>query len=228
MNKRHLKTVHTVLTAIMISAGLYLAFLYAPTERTMGDVQRIFYFHVPSAWIGFFAFAVTAFGSIMFLVKKDLKWDSLSAASAEIGLLFTTLGLITGMLWAKPVWGIYWTWDARLTSAFVLWLIYASLLLMRSYIPQETKRAYLSSVVGIIGFIDVPIVFFSIRWWRTQHPSAVLAGGEGSGLAPEMLFTLIFCVFAFTMLYSLILRKRLGVVKAQQEIDLMYKTLENK
>jgi len=214
-----------ITTAFMLTA-LYMALLYAPTEQTMGDVQRIFYFHVPSAWVAFVAFGVTCFGAVMFLVRKELRWDILAASSAEIGLLFCTIALLTGTIWAKPIWGIWWTWDARLTSTLVLWLIFTSLIMLRGYIEQETKRAYLSSVVGIIGFIDVPVVFFSIRWWRTQHPQPVIAGGEDSGLAPEMLFTLIFCVTAFTVLYGYILSKRLHLENARSELDKLRRIVE--
>jgi len=217
-----------IAAAAGILTGLYLALLYAPTEKTMGDVQRIFYFHVPSAWIAFLAFGVTFFGSISFLMKKDLKWDRIAGSSAEIGLLFCTIALLTGSLWARAVWGIWWTWDARLTSTLVLWLIFTSYVMLRGYIEEAVKRAYLASVVGIIGFLNVPIVFFSIRLWRTQHPQPVIAGGEGSGLAPQMLFTLLFCVAAFTALFFSILQKRTAVEKAREDLNYLYKLVEQK
>ena len=213
-------------TAGFMSTALYLVFLFAPTEKTMGDVQRIFYFHVPSAWVSFLAFGVTCFGSVAFLSRKDLKWDRLASSSAEIGLLLCTITLITGSLWARPVWGIWWTWDGRLTTMLVLWLIYLSYMMLRSYIDSEMKRAYLSAVVGIIGFIDVFIVYFSIRWWRTQHPSPVIAGGEGSGLETSMLFTLIFCLVTFTMLYFYILGRKIELEKASEEIDYLQRITE--
>ncbi len=212
-------------TVVSVFVSIYMAFLYAPTERTMGDIQRIFYFHVPSAWIAFLAFFVTCFGSVMFLAGRDMKWDRLAASSAEIGLLFTTLALITGTIWARPVWGVWWTWDARLTSTLVLWLIYVSYLMLRSYIDHDIKRGYLSAVVGIIGFLDVPIVFFSIRWWRTQHPQPIL---EGGGLTPEMLAALLTAVFAFTLLYALLLQRKLQVEWAKGEVDYLYKMLDQK
>jgi len=214
------------LVFIMMGISIYLVFLYAPTERTMGDVQRIFYFHVPSAWISFLAFGVTFFAAITFLIKKDLKWDRLAVSSAEIGLLFTTITLITGSIWAKPAWGIWWTWDARLTSTLVLWLIYLSYFMLRSYIDEPTKKAYLSSVVGIVGFLDVPIVYFSIRWWRTQHPSPVLAGGEESGLEAPMLFTFFFCLTTFTILYFFILNKRYQLENSRDELEYIHKLIE--
>ncbi len=217
-----------IIAAVLMLIAIYMVFIYAPTERTMGDIQRIFYFHVSSAWVGFFAFGVTFFYSAAFLKKKDLKWDNIAVSSAEIGLLFTTITLITGSLWARPVWGIWWTWDARLTSTLVLWLIYLSYLMLRNYIESETKRAYLSSVVGIIGFTNVFLVYFSIRWWRTQHPAPVIAGGSGSGLAPEMQLTFGFCLVAFTALYVYILSKKVEIGRAGWEIEDIYRTLDDK
>jgi len=190
-----------VLTFMLVELALYMVFIYAPTERTMGDVQRIFYFHVASAWIAFLAFFVVCMASIAFLRSGKDQWDRLAACSAEIGVLFITIVLLTGPLWAKPVWNIYWTWDARLTTSFVLWLIYIAYLMIRNYALDKERGARFAAVFGIIGFLDVPIVFMSIRWWRTLHPSPVIAGGQGSGLAPEMLRTLMVCLLAFSILY---------------------------
>ena len=197
-----------VITYLLILTGLYLAFIYAPQERTMGDVQRIFYFHVPSAWVSFIAFFVVCVASIIFLTTGKEQWDRLAASSAEIGVLFIVIVLITGPLWAKPVWDTYWTWDARLTTSFVLFLIYVAYLMLRSYVSNKERGARFAAVFGIIGFIDVPIVYMSIRWWRTLHPSPVIGGGSGSGLDPEMLTTLMFCLLAFTFLYITLLLLR--------------------
>lgn len=228
MSERRSSALFLAATAIAVLAGLYLALLYAPTERTMGDVQRIFYFHVSSAWSAFLAFTVTCFGSVMFLLRRDMRWDRLAGASSEIGVVFCTIVLITGSLWAHPVWGIWWTWDARLTLTLVLWLIFVSYLMLRGYIEHESKRAFLSAIFGIIGFLDVPLVYFSIRWWRTQHPQPVIAGGEESGLEPSMLFTLLFCVGAFTLLYAFMLRKKIALERARGEIEYLYKLTDQK
>jgi len=207
--------------------ALYGAFLYAPRERTMGDVQRIFYFHVASWWIALFvAFAVVFGSSVAYLASRKGKYDSIAHASAELGIVFTSIGLITGPLWAKPAWGIFWTWDARLSTALVVWLIYVSYLMLRRYVPDEAKRANLAAVVGIIGFVDVPIVFFSIRWWRTQHPSPVIMGGPGTGLEARMLAALMASLVAFLFLYLWLLEKRLSVDRAQQEIEHLHKEIE--
>ncbi len=216
----------SILSYVGILIALYMAFLYAPTERTMGDVQRIFYFHVPSAWVSFVAFGVVAAASILFLVTGRSRWDRLAGSSAKVGILFLSLVLITGPLWAKPVWGVYWTWDARLTTSFILWLIYIAYLMLRNYVSDPDRGARFAAVFGIIGFVDVPIVYFSIRWWRTLHPSAVVGGGEGSGLAPQMLQTLLVSVGAFTILFitllifrynSTILRDQLKHLKSSSQ-----------
>ena len=221
MFSRNIERILDGLLFIMMSVCLYLVFVWVPNEKTMGIIQRIFYFHVPSAWVGFLAFGVVFAMSIMYLIKRDDKWDRLASISAEIGLLFTTIMLTTGPIWAKPVWGIWWTWDARLTLALVLWLIYVAYVMLRVYIHEDAKRARLSAVVGIIGFLDVPLVYMSIRWWRTQHPSPVMAGGEKSGLAAEMLLTFLLCLFTFTLLYLVLLNKRYRLEVCQKELDEM-------
>ncbi len=214
------------LCLVSMIVALYSAFIYAPRERTMGDVQRIFYFHVASWWIAFLAFTVVFGASVVYLITRNRNVDSVAAASAEIGVVFTTIGLLTGPLWAKAAWGIFWSWDARLTTALVLWLIYVSYLMLRRYVPDEAKRANLAAVAGIIGFVDVPIVYLSIRWWRTLHPQPVLMGGQGSGLASPMFHALMVSNFAFLILYLWLLDKRLAIDRAQQEIEHLHRELE--
>ena len=208
---------------IAIVFALYMALMYVPTERTMGLIQRIFYFHVASAWLAFFAFFVVFLASIIYLISKNRYWDMLAYSSARIGIIFCSIVLITGPIWARPIWGVWWTWDVRLTSTLVLWLIYIAYIMLRAYLYDPQKKAVLSAVVGIIGFLDVPFVYFSIRWWRTQHPQPVMAGGQGSGLAPEMLMTLIISVIAFTILYIFLMRQSLQVENIQDEIDYLHK-----
>ncbi|RLC80148.1 MAG: cytochrome C assembly protein, partial [Chloroflexi bacterium] len=159
-----------LLSALAIIGGLYMAFLFAPTEATMGDVQRIFYFHVPSAWVGFFAFFVTFIASIAYLWKGDLKWDRLAISSVEIGVAFMTMAIITGSIWARPVWNTWWTWDPRLTLSAVVWLIYIAYIMLRAAVENPARRARFAAVFGIAGFASVPLDFFAIRWWRTIHP----------------------------------------------------------
>jgi heme exporter protein C len=211
---------------VAMLAALWFAFLYAPTEKTMGDVQRIFYFHVASWWVAFIAFTVTFAASIGYLWKGRPRFDQVALSSAEIGVLFTTIGLVTGPIWAKPVWGIWWTWDARLTTALVLWLMYVGYLMLRRYVPGEEKRATLSAVVAILAFVDVPVVFLAIRIWRTQHPEPVILGGDSSGLDPRMFQSLMVALVAFLFLYLWLLSKRLAVESANEEVERMYKELD--
>ena len=206
--------------------ALAAAFLYAPTERTIGEVQRIFYFHVASWWVAFIAFTVTFAASIGYLWKGRPRFDQVALSSAEIGVLFTTIGLVTGPIWAKPVWGIWWTWDARLTTALVLWLMYVGYLMLRRYVPSEEKRATLSAVVAILAFVDVPVVFLAIRIWRTQHPEPVLLGGEASGLEPRMFQSLMMALVAFLFLYLWLLGKRLAVESVNEQVERLYKELD--
>jgi heme exporter protein C len=190
-----------VLSFALMMAALYLVFVYVPTEKHTGIVQRIFYFHVPVAWVCFLAFFITFIFSILYLWKREIKWDNIGCASAEIGVIFTTLVLITGPIWAKPVWGIWWTWDARLTTSLVLWLVYVAYLLVRGLADEPARGARFSAVIGIVGFIDVPIVFVTVNLWRTQHPTTIIFEG---GLIPPMLVTLLVCIAAFTVLYVLL------------------------
>ena len=195
------------LVLVFIVAALFSALIYAPTEATMGDVQRIFYFHVPSAWVGFLSFGIVFVASIQWLRTKRPWWDALAASAAEVGVMFTTVALVTGSIWAKPTWGTWWDWDPRLTTTLILWLVYVSYAMLRSMVENPAKRASLAAVVGILGFIDVPVVFMSIRWWRTIHP--VVISGAGMDLDPSMVTTLMICLTTFTLLQLHILRLRL-------------------
>jgi heme exporter protein C len=184
----------------------------------MGDVQRLFYFHMPSAWIALGpAFTCVFAFSIAYLGNRDLRWDRFASASAEIGVIFTTITLITGPLWAKPVWGVFWTWEPRLTTTLILWFIYAGYLLLRWVAPPGHKRARLAAVYGIVGWIDVPIVFLSIWWWRTVHPRVL--GSEGFQIEGSMLWVLMLCLGTFTLLfvYLLFVRVRMSETRARLE-----------
>ncbi len=210
---------------LVIAAG-YASFFIAPTERTMGLIQRIFYFHVGSAWAGMDAFLVCFIANLLYVWKREPKYDWLSVSAAEVGLVFTTVVLITGPIWAHPVWGIWWTWDARLTSTFVLWLLYVSYLLLRSLIEEPDRRALLSSIFGIFAFLDVPLVFGAIRWWRTQHPSPVIMGGQGSGLDPTMRNVLFFSALAMHVLAAFLIVERYALEKLRHEVDILKREAE--
>jgi heme exporter protein C len=187
------------LVLILLGLTSYLNLAVAPTEATMGDVQRIFYYHVASGWVGMFCFFVNFVASIWYLWKRSPQSDALAAASAEVGVVFCAMLLLLGTLWARPVWGIWWTWDARLTTTLVLWLIYVSYLILRRF-STSGQTQVLAAAFAVFGFADVPIVYMSIRWFRTQHPSPVIGGGPDSGLAPAIMQTLLINVAAFTLL----------------------------
>lgn len=207
-----------LLAAVSLAVLLAMAFWYAPEDANQGAAQRIFYIHVPSAWIGFLAFAVVFVASIAFLATGQRRFDDLAASSAEVGVVFTTAVLITGPLWGRPVWGVYWTWDPRLTSFLMLWLIYISYLVLRGYVPEPIRRARFSAVLGIVGFLDVPIVYLSARWWRSEHPTQFVV--EGGELPPEMLVTMLVGVVAFTFIYLYLLsvRRRIARLRAAAEL----------
>lgn len=204
------------LTLVWMIIALGAIFVYVPTEKNMGIVQRIFYFHVSSAWLAFLSFGVVFIASILFLWKKSEKWDVVGVTSAEIGVIFTSLVLLTGPLWAKPSWNTWWTWDPRLSTTVVLWFIYVSYLMLRAFTIREEKGARIAAVFGIIGFIDVPIVFMSIRWWKTIHP--VVIGSSDIGLAPKMIVTMIISLIAFTFLYIWLFSLRISIERARREI----------
>lgn len=210
----------------LVVAAAYASFYIAPEERTMGVVQRIFYFHVGSAWAAMDAFLVCFLCNLLYVWKRAPKYDSVAVSSAEVGLVLTTVVLITGPIWAKPAWGIYWTWDARLTSTFVLWLLYVSYLLLRTLIEEPERRALLSSLFGIFAFLDVPLVFFSIRWWRTQHPAPVIMGGPGSGLDPTMNKVFLFSVLAMHVFAAFLIVERYNLEKMKNDVDILLREAE--
>ena len=211
---------------LLVIASAYASFFIAPEERTMGAIQRIFYFHVASAWAGFTAFFICFVGNLLYVWKRSQKYDWLAVSGAEVGLAFTTVVLITGPIWAHPVWGIWWTWDARLTSTFVLWLLYVSYLLLRTLVEEPDRRALLSSLFGIFAFIDVPLVFGAIRWWRTQHPQPVIAGGQGSGLEHTMKLVFFFSAFAMHVFMAFLVAERYALEKMQTETDFLAREVE--
>lgn len=197
-----LDKIFSILLFAAVPIGLYFAFFYAPVERIMGIVQKIFYFHVASAWIGFLCIFVTFVASILYLITKKYTFDDIAAASAEIGLAFCTIVILTGPLWARPTWGKFWTWDPRLTSTLLLWFIYVGYIMLKQFMDESDRRAKFSATVGIIGFIDVPVVFLSIQWWNnTIHPNVVQKGGMG-----RTLICLLLCLYVLEFLLLYIFR----------------------
>jgi heme exporter protein C len=204
--------------------ALLAALFYAPTEQTMGQAQRIFYFHVPSAWIAFVAFFVVCAAGILFLWKRERKWDILALSSAELGVLFASLVLITGPLWAKTAWGIWWVWDARLTATLVLWLIYVGYLMLRAYVEDPARRARLSAVLGIVGAADIPFIVLSVQWWRTQHPTLILT--QSGSLEPEMVQTLMVALLSFSLVYVYLLLRRIRLERARDHLEAVKQRLD--
>jgi heme exporter protein C len=211
---------------LLVSLGAYAALYVAPDERTMGVIQRIFYFHAATAWAGETTFFVCFLANLLYIWKRQPKYDWLAVTCAEVGVACITVVLITGPIWAHPVWGIWWTWDARLTSTFVLWLLYISYLLLRTLIEEADRRALLSALFGIFAFIDVPIVFGAIRWWRTQHPAPVIMGGPGSGLDPTMRKVFFFNVLAMHLLAAFLIVERYLLEETKHDVETLQREAE--
>ena len=218
--KDTLGLVLVVASALAVLGALAMVFLYAPREATMGDVQRIFYFHVASAWVGFFAFFITFLAGISYLVRGARHWDIVALSSVEIGRTFIAMTIVTGALWARPVWGTYWTWEPRLTISAVQLLIYVAYGMLRGSLDSPERQARLAAVYGIVAFVTVPLSWFAIRWWRTIHPD-VLTSGEGMGMTSAMLQTLLACVATFTLLYLALLRQRIRLAQSMDDLALL-------
>lgn len=214
---------YVAITAALLIWGYYQAIYVAPNDAMQGEIFRIIYYHVPSASVAFIFFAVSLIGSIGYLAYKRSNAvraqiaDAWALAGAEVGVVFCTVVLITGPIWGRRAWGIWWTWDARLTTTLVLWLIYMSYLLLRRFAAGPQMQT-LAAVLGIFGALDVPIVYMSNRWWRTQHPAPVFGGSQGSGMAPSMLHPFLWNMLAWFAWGVLILGIRFAVERHHQKI----------
>ena len=212
-----MKILLTIVTFLTMLCATYMSLIYAPTEKVMGDIQRIFYFHLGTVWAATIAFTIVFIASIMYLRKETRKWDIIAYSSAEIGVLFITLTVITGSIWAKPVWGVWWTWDPQLTTTFILWVLYVVYLILRSGVVNNVKQAKYSAVFAIIAFIDLPIVYLSARIKRGISP--VVFGPGGGGIAPEMLHVLLVTLLAFTLLFVVLLRERVRILEIKDAVN---------
>jgi heme exporter protein C len=199
--------------------SFWMIFFYAPTEREMGIVQRIFYVHVPSAWIAFLAFGIVALCSLGYLWLKDERLDAIAVSSAELGLLFTTIVLLTGPLWGKIAWGAWWVWDARLTLTLLLWFIYAGYFMVRGATESPERGKRFAAIVGVVGAVDIPLIHMSVQWFRSQHPKPVIMKPEGPSAAPEIVQTLLVSLLAFTLLFFSLLLARYLVARLQERVD---------
>src|SRR5690242_9129389 len=209
-----------VATCVLMVAALFMVFVYVPTEADQGIVQRIFYFHVPCAWVAFAAFALVAISGVFYLWLGQQVWDDLGYAAAESGMVFCTLVLITGSIWAKPIWGAWWTWDSRLTTTLILWLLYGGYLMLRAMADDTPQVARFAAVVGIAAALDVPIIIVSVRLWRTIHPAVLVTRQGGHGLEdPRMVATLLVSMAAFTALFGWLLMLRFALLRARWRLE---------
>ena len=218
---------YAVLMYVVMTLALGLVFLYVPTEKAQGIVQRIFYFHVSSALTMFLAFFIVFVASIIYLWKQAEWWDYVAVSAAELGVLFCTLVLITGPIWARPIWGVWWTWDPTLTLTLVLWLIYVAYLFLRID-TSNPQRARFAAVLGIIGFIDVPLIRWSVEKWRTLHPEPVVVQSGGTtGLPPAMMLTFLVCLVAFLLLFFYLVWMRVLLAHSQHELEVLRQEVDD-
>ncbi len=207
----------SAVAAVLLARNLYVILLELPDEAVQGAIYRIIFFHVPAAWTAFLCFFAAMIASIVYLAKKNMNADAFAASVTEVGLAFGAANLVTGMIWARVIWGIWWTWDPRLTSMLVGWLIYAAYMMMRRAIEEPTERAKISAVLSIFAFVDVPIIFFSIKWWRTQHPQPVVWGG--GSMDPAMYKMMFLNWIPLILLAVVFLLVRMDQEKMQRELD---------
>jgi len=208
------------LAGFALGATVLVGLFGVPADGAQGDVQRIMYVHVPSAWLAYLAFFVTLVTGLLYLHRDDLRYDRVAAASAEIGLLLTGLTIATGAIWGKATWGKWWDWDPRLTTTAILFVVYAGYLLLRQSIPDRRRRARLSAIFGIVGFLNVPLVHFSVLWWRGLHqPPTVIRPGDPT-IDHLLLAELLASVASFTLVYVWMLRRRVDLEVARDAAEL--------
>lgn len=213
-------------TLIGMMVSIWAAFLYAPTDATQGVAQRIFYFHVPVALDSYVAFFVVFVASIVYLWRGDERWDWAAKGAAEIGTVFTTLTLISGTLWGRPIWGTWWVWDARLTTSLIMWFIYVGYLLLRTYTGRTSGGARAAAVLGILGFVDVPINYLSISWWNTLHPAPVMPIGGTPQMPPQMFEAFMIAMVTFLLLFGLLLVQCYRIERAVSLVQRLRATVE--
>lgn len=204
-----------ILALVAMLVGSYVGLAVVPADAAQGNVQRLMYVHVPAAWLAFLAFFVVFVMSVLYLIQRDERWDRVAASSAEIGVMFTVVTLLLGMMWGKPTWGVYWTWDPRLTTTAILLAIYVGYGALRSFADDGEKRARWSAIVGVIGFANVPIVYMSVTWWRTLHQPP----SSPRSVAPDILWTLMLNLAAFTLVYLYLMVRRIRFAKLEGELE---------
>ena len=215
------------LSSVVMVGSLYMSLIWAPTEITLGDSQRIFYIHIPLAWLGMLSVIILAVFSIAYLITRNIKWDNLAYSTAELGFILITLVLVTGMIWSKAEWTVWWTWDPKLTTTVILWFIYLAYIMLRKYGPSDLRGASYGAVLGIIGAIDVPMIYMAANWWSSAHPELNIGplSDQSSSVNSEMMMTLLVSLIAYTMLYIIILNEKYVVQKGTNLIDETYKKI---
>jgi heme exporter protein C len=212
-----------MITVVLLVIATGLVFLYAPIELVMGQVQKVFYFHVSSNWVGMLGFLTAAICGGQYLRTGERKWDIASLAAVEIGIVFAFIGVVTGSIWARPIWNTWWTWDPRLTTTSIMLLIYAAYLMLRSGIEDPDRRARFGAIYAIVGFLSVPLTFFSARLFRTIHPIVLGTNQPGAAsqldMTPAMLLVFLFSLLTFTFIFADLLwhRIRLGWLEDRVE-----------
>ncbi len=219
--RRTVGDVLLVASALLMALTLYMVYMWVPTEQNLGVSQRIFYFHVPLGWIGMVSIIVVAVASILHLYTGKQKWDDLAYSTAELGIIFASLILITGAVWGKPVWGVWWTWDAKLTTTLVLWFIYAGYLMVRAYGPAGTQGRRFASVIALIGAIDAPIIYKATDWWRSAHPERNVP----FDLNEQMALTFLVSLVTFTIIYVYMLMERYSLRRSESDLDELHQRI---
>jgi heme exporter protein C len=219
----------TIISGVLMLTALYMALIWAPdaanlTAPAERAAQRIFYFHVPAAWIGFLAFIVAAVASLLYLLTRRQKWDVWALSSVEIGVAFFAMVMLSGPIWAKPTWNVWWTWDPRLTISTISWLLYLGYLMLRGAVEHPDRQARFAAVYALIAAMSVPINWVAIRWWRTIHPAVVLPGNNSSaqggfGMSADIQTTLLFCIFAFTVFFITLMHHRIKIEDMKRRVD---------
>lgn len=221
----------TVVSGVFMLAALWMALVWAPEAANLGTPverysQRIFYFHVPAAWVGFLAFIVAAVASIAYLITRNHYWDMSALASVEIGLAFFTMVMVSGPIWAKPTWNVWWTWDPRLTISTISWLLYIGYLMLRGAIDNPERQARFAAVYGILAALSVPLNWMAIRWWRTIHPAVIVPGNNadaagGFGMSDGIFTTLMVCLAAFTVFYIALMVHRIRLESLRRRVEVL-------
>lgn len=223
------KQIFLLVSLILLLVTTYMIFMWVPTELNLGISQRIFYYHVPLAWIGMISIFIVGIASVIHLITKDYKWDAIAHSSAEIGVVFATLILVTGALWAKPAWGVWWSWDPKLTTTLILWFIYVAYLMIRSYSTNQILARRYASVVAVLGAIDAPLIYLASIWWRNLHPRLNIGplAESDSSLDSRMLLTLLVSTISFTVFYIYMLIERIKIRRIEDDLDEVHKYASN-